>query len=48
MKIWAWEPLTTKTRKEWPQPKEQRIEKIWTTSGKPFQYARKEGHWKDK
>jgi hypothetical protein len=46
--IWAWEPLTTKYRKGWPQPKEQRIEKIWTVSRQPVQAARKEGHQKDK
>jgi hypothetical protein len=27
--IWAWEPLTTKAKKGWPQPIEQRTEKIW-------------------
>jgi hypothetical protein len=46
--IWAWEPLTTKARKGWPQPIEQRIEKRWTVSGQPVQAASKEGHWKDK
>jgi hypothetical protein len=48
MTIWAWEPLTTKSRKGQPQPKEQRTEKIWTVSGQPAQSVRKEGHWKDK
>jgi hypothetical protein len=46
--IWAWEPLTTKARKGWPQPTKQRIEKIWTVSGQPVQAVRKEGHQKDK
>jgi hypothetical protein len=46
--IWAWEPLTTKARKGWPQPTEQRTEKIWTVSGQPVQAASKEGHRKDK
>jgi hypothetical protein len=46
--IWAWEPLTTKARKGWPQPTEQRTEKIWIVSGQPVQAASKEGHWKDK
>jgi hypothetical protein len=46
--IWAWEPLTTKSRKGWPQPIEQRTEKIWTVSGQPVQAASKEGHQKDK
>jgi hypothetical protein len=46
--IWAWEPLTKKARKGWPQPTEQRIEKIWTVSGQPVQAASKEGHQKDK
>jgi hypothetical protein len=44
MAIWAWEPLTTKSRKGWPQPTEQRTEKIWTVSGQPVQATRKEGH----
>jgi hypothetical protein len=39
--IWAWEPLTTKSRKGWPQPIEQRTEKIWTVSRQPVQAARK-------
>jgi hypothetical protein len=30
--IWAWEPLTEKARKGWPQPVEQRTKKRWTTS----------------
>jgi hypothetical protein len=46
--IWAWEPLTTKARKGWPQPIEQRTEKIWTVSGQPVQATSKEGHQKDK
>jgi hypothetical protein len=46
--IWAWEPLTKKTRKGWPQPIEQRTEKIWTVSGQPVQATSKEGHQKDK
>jgi hypothetical protein len=46
--IWAWEPLTTKARKGWPQPTEQSIEKRWTVSGQPVQAASKEGHQKDK
>jgi hypothetical protein len=36
--------LTTKPRKGWPQPIEQRIEKRWIVSGQLFQAARKEGH----
>jgi hypothetical protein len=39
--IWAWEPLTAKARKGWPQPTEQRIEKIWTVSGQPVQACKK-------
>jgi hypothetical protein len=46
--IWAWEPLTTKSRKGHPQPTKQRIEKIWTVSKQPLQAARKEGNQKDK
>jgi hypothetical protein len=46
--IWVGEPLTTKSKKGWPQPIEQRIEKIWIVSGQPVQAARKEGHRKDK
>ena len=48
MTIWAWEPLTTKSRKGWPQPTEQRTEKRWTVLGKLVQAARKEGHQEDK
>jgi hypothetical protein len=46
--IWAWEPLTTKARKGWPQPTKQRTEKRWTVSRQPVQAASKEGHQKDK
>jgi hypothetical protein len=46
--IWAWEPLTTKTRKGQPQPIEQRTKKIWTLSGQPVQSTSKEGHREDK
>jgi hypothetical protein len=48
MEIWAWEPLTKKSRKGKPQPTEQRTEKIWTVSGQPVQATSKEGHQKDK
>ena len=46
--IWAWERLTTKDRKGWPQPTEQRTEKIWIVSVQLVQAASKEGHQKDK
>jgi hypothetical protein len=39
--IWAWEHLIAKERKERPPPTKKRKKKIWTTSGKPFQAARK-------
>jgi hypothetical protein len=39
--IWAWEPLTTKSRKGWPQPTKQRIEKRWTVLGQLVQAQRK-------
>jgi hypothetical protein len=48
MAIWAYEPLTTKARKGWPQPMEKMIAKIWTVSGQPVQAASKEVHRKDK
>jgi hypothetical protein len=35
--IWAWEPLTKKSRKRWPQPTEQRTKKIWIVSGQLVQ-----------
>jgi hypothetical protein len=46
--IWAWEPLTVKSKKWWPQPVEQRTEKIWIASRQPVKAASKEGHQKDK
>jgi hypothetical protein len=46
--IWAWEPLTTKSRKGWPQTIEKSAEKIWKSLGKPFQDISKEAHQKDK
>jgi hypothetical protein len=46
--IWAWEPLTAKSKKGWPQPVEQRTKKRWIALGKPIQDARKEGNRKDK
>jgi hypothetical protein len=46
--IWAWEPLTTKSRIGRPQPMEQRTEKIWIVSRQPVQDESKEGHQKDK
>jgi hypothetical protein len=48
MKIWAWEPLKTKSRQGRPQPTELRTEKIWIVLGQPVQFARKEGHQKNK
>jgi hypothetical protein len=48
MAIWAWEPLTKKAGKGWPQPTEQRTEKRWTVSGQLVQATSKEGHRKDK
>jgi hypothetical protein len=41
-------PSQQKPRKGWPQPTEQRTEKIWIVSGQPVQAASKEGHHKDK
>jgi hypothetical protein len=46
--IWAWEPLTAKSKKGWPQLIEKRIEKRWTVSGQPVQATSKEGYRKDK
>jgi hypothetical protein len=42
--ICAWEHLTTKSRKGWPQT----TDKIWKVSGQPIEAASKEGHQKDK
>jgi hypothetical protein len=45
--IWAWKPLTAKSRKGWPQPPKKRTEQRWTVSGQPVQDVSKERHRKD-
>jgi hypothetical protein len=46
--IWAWEPLTEKSRKGQAPTRRKKDKKIWIASGQPVQDARKEGHQKDK
>ena len=48
MVVWVWEPLTAEVDQGYPQPTEQRTEKIWIVSGLPVQAASKEGDQKDK
>jgi hypothetical protein len=45
--VWVWEPLIVEGGKGKPQPTQQRIEKIWTTSRQLVESTSKEGKWKE-